>query len=229
LRRGWRSASAWASGSSGDNLLLGTAMTVPFQAAAPTATPACVNPTVVVVRDLNNDQRADVVMSCVGGTRAALVQIAPASGALPAGSAYTFGDVRSADVGLFDNDSIPDIVVAGGSGNVIYFLRGNGDGTFVTPAPSFSAGVTSVESISAADIDGDGKLDVVVVGQSGASLGFAVLRGNGAGSFGSAQVFGAGVARRFVLARDLNGDTLPDLIMLGSGNGMIDIALNASM
>ncbi len=107
--------------------------------------------------------------------------------------------------GDLNGDGKPDLT-AGGDG--VKVLLGNGDGTFGTPAtvyPNFDFGWVRV-----ADIDLDDRLDVIVRADST----FAVLRGQGNGTFRQTVEFAAGTQSggEFVL-RDLNGDNTPDVIL----------------
>jgi uncharacterized protein (TIGR03437 family) len=116
----------------------------------------------------------------------------------------------SAAAGDFNGDKKVDLVIAqyDMSGNfTIQFYAGNGDGTFASPrAFSLPSGAGSI--VLAADVNGDGKLDVVIAGSSLAnnlaslvnsylgkasgtdgSAGVAVMLGDGTGGFN--QVFNA--------------------------------------
>jgi hypothetical protein len=88
-------------------------------------------------------------------------------------------------------------------------LLGNGDGTFqsavnfaVEPGPDW---------VAVADVNGDGRPDLVVTNDS--TRGFVgVLLGNGNGTFGSAVNYPVGRYPRSVVVADVNGDGLPDLV-----------------
>jgi hypothetical protein len=60
---------------------------------------------------------------------------------------------------------LADLAVASGgrSAGVVQILLGNGDGTF-SRQRSVSAGSTNLTSLSAADVNGDGNVDLVVTG-----------------------------------------------------------------
>jgi trimeric autotransporter adhesin len=114
-----------------------------------------------------------------------------------------------------------DVVPLSGLAALASVLIGNGDGTFqepvnypVQPGP---------QSVTTADINGDGNLDLLVPD----SAGMDILFGKGDGTFKSLlpiqRLFGEGVA-----VADLNGDGKPDLafttqidvrFLPGNGNG----------
>ena len=111
----------------------------------------------------------------------------------------------SSAVADVNGDGKPDLVVPNGCSNggcsdsePIGVLLGNGDGVF-QPALTYGSGGTSsgLGSVAIADVDGDGKPDMVVTNACGkdsncttGSLG--VLLGNGDGTFRPAVTYGSG-------------------------------------
>ncbi len=87
-------------------------------------------------------------------------------------------------------------------------LLGNGDGTFHSGA-TYSSGGTHTESVAVADVNGDGKLDIVATnGDSGT---VAVLLGNGDGTFQPVVTYDSGGSTPFSVAvADVNGDGKPE-------------------
>jgi hypothetical protein len=152
------------------------------------------------------------------------------TGALSVAHTYTLQQPSYA-IGVADinGDGNLDLVVEGQdpvSTNWSYsVLLGNGDGSFQLPVyyPQSSPG-NSGSSVVIADFNGDGKPDLAfAVGNSS----FAVLLGNGNGTFGTPAYFYDGGASSIVSA-DFNGDGKPDIaaasqnglaILLGNGNG----------
>lgn len=132
-------------------------------------------------------------------------------------SAGTFGKpewtTRNVTVADLDGDQRPDIVVAnrGGPDNLAENLICHNDGHGRFPSCTvFSK--DSATTIAAADIDGNGSIDLIVPhrdrGQSYLYL------NDGAGRFAEKQPIGPpDVSTRAVATGDLNGDGLPDLVM----------------
>ncbi len=139
-------------------------------------------------------------------------------------------------VGDFNSDGIPDLVVANSSypNGTVSVLLGTGAGSFQT-ARTFAAG-TYLNAVAVGDFNGDGILDLAVVGGSFSDgVPVSVLLGNGDGSFQTAHTFAAGVEPSAVAVGDFNGDGNADLaiadpfrdkasVFLGNGDGSFQTA-----
>jgi hypothetical protein len=131
-----------------------------------------------------------------------------------------------------DGDGKPDVIMADySSGNISIYLNTSTNGALSTN--SFAAPVTigvgsEVDQVAVGDLDGDGKLDLVVADQSGVAH---VLRNTstpGAVSFAPAFSLLAGSDCRSVAVRDLDGDGRPDIIIASVGNSMVSVYPNLS-
>jgi hypothetical protein len=108
-------------------------------------------------------------------------------------------------------------------------LLGNGDGTFQT-AVNYGSGGYLATSVAVADVNGDGKPDLVVANFAG---NVGVLLGNGDGTFQTAVTYGTGGGdTQSVAVADVNGDGKPDLVvagnvgvLLGNGDGTFQTAV----
>jgi len=86
-------------------------------------------------------------------------------------------------VGDFNGDGNLDLAVALSlQDGVSILLGGNGDGTFRT-GPVIPLDTTDNRSLAAADLNGDGKLDLAITSSNKGTL--AVMLGNGDGTFHS--------------------------------------------
>jgi hypothetical protein len=100
-------------------------------------------------------------------------------------------------------------------------LLGNGDGTFQNQTP-FATGAQP-RSLAVADVNGDGKPDLVVANSGGATV--SVLLGNGDGTFQNQTPFATGAQPRSLAVADINGDGKPDLIVANENSNSVSALL----
>jgi hypothetical protein len=93
----------------------------------------------------------------------------------------------------------------------VAILLGNGDGTFQGAVPYDSGGALA-QGVAIAEVDGDGKPDLLLVNTLSNNVG--VLLGNGDGTFQPAVTFGSGAEfPGSIIVADVNGDGKPDLVV----------------
>ena len=151
---------------------------------------------------------------------------------LPLGTGYELDAVALGD---FNGDKKLDMAVTmnGGSGQDIAIALGNGDGTFGTFSivPSSLQNLNLVtspypQSIQAADIDGDGNVDLVYANEHYGTVG--ILFGQGNGSFYDPVEYPVGGYAWGLLVADVNGDGAPDVITADSDFAGATVLLNAN-
>jgi hypothetical protein len=220
-----------------------------FKAAVPFGTGSDIS-TFVTVGDLNGDGKPDLVIANHGdylqNNETISVLLGNGDGTFQAAQTHDFAGVPNgmalADV---DGDGKLDLLVAMCSepacdgGGLVGVLLGNGDGTF-HPLQTYSSGGDGANAIAVADVNQDGKLDVLVgnscQGDDCASPdGIAVLLGNGNGTFQSPQIFSSGAwLPSSIVVTDVNGDGKLDLLVahgcnhpLGQGcsDGVVGVLL----
>jgi len=174
----------------------------------------------VAVADLNGDGKLDIVVANVGDLPGTVgVLLGNGDGTFQGVVIYLSGGevVSSVAVADVNGDGKPDLVVsncAQGSTcsypdeGLVGILLGNGDGSFQA-AVTYDAGGVDAMSVAVADVNGDGKPDLLVGNRC---CGLGVLLGNGDGTFQAAQTYSSGNAEpASITVADLNGDGQPDV------------------
>ena len=182
-----------------------------------TAAASLYYPVALVIADLNHDGRLDIATG--NNSVGASVLLGNGDGSFqpykPLGSSKGPTWIAAGD---FNNDGIPDLAATTAAGTVDISL-GNGDGSFRTFTPIAMGNGTSPESVVAADLDGDGNLDLVVACYGANAVG--ILLGNGDGAFLPVELYAAGAGPIAVTTADLNLDGIPDLVVTNlTGNSL---------
>ena len=172
-------------------------------------------PQYVAVGDFNGDGKPDLAVANANA-RQVTVLLGNGDGSFKAPVNYpTSNDTVFLVVGDFNGDGKLDIAAATQANNSggVDVLLGNGDGTFQAPHSTALAPYTL--SLTAADFNRDGKLDLVVVtgGTSNSSI-ITVLLGNGDGTFTAGASY-TGLQPGLIVAADVNLDGKPDLVIAG--------------
>jgi len=182
--------------------------------------------TSIVISDVNGDGKPDLVLadSCVngacGGKASIAVLLGNGEGTFASPILYHMtGQSYPLSLAAVDlnGDGKPDLVVASIDkikGGVVGVMLNKGDGTFPRLVTYVSGGELPI-SVMAVDMNGDGKLDLVVANLGTGSVG--VLPGNGNGTFGAVVVYPAGPDPNSLAIADFNGDGSPDVVVASGG------------
>lgn len=193
----------------------------------------------VAIADVNHDGKLDALVAnqcagsnCQSGRGSIGVLLGNGDGTLQPAVTYDAGSGQSLFVAVADvnGDSKLDVAVTNW-GSTAGVLLGRGDGTF-KPVVTYDTGADS-DSVTIADVNGDGKPDLLVGDQTTV----AVLLGNGDGTFqpkvehaafppGAPPPYGVGT----VTVADLNGDGNADLVTadeggMNNGDGSLGVLL----
>ena len=139
-------------------------------------------PSSIAVGDVNGDGRSDLVINLIGGEDSVVSQL----GVLLGNGNGTFqapilnspqgGEDGDVVLGDFNNDGRLDAAVGGEAAlpDGLSVFNGNGDGTFGVPFQSpqrFSTGGNDPFGVAAADLNGDGLVDLVAANTSSSTVG----------------------------------------------------------
>jgi hypothetical protein len=194
-------------------------------------------PGFIAVGDLNNDGHLDLAVTNQPDNTVSIL-LGRGDGTFQAHVDYpTDSNPRGVWIGDLNHDGKADVVVvdeicgpkACNSG-FISVLMGNGNGTL--QGQKEYATDASPLNLAVADLNGDGKLDVVTANFYPLNIGndVSVLLGNGDGTFQPAVNYPTALGPESVAIADVNGDGKPDIavaagasnsvsILLGNGNG----------
>jgi hypothetical protein len=189
----------------------------------------------VSVADVNGDGKPDLVVATpcgnLGCTQGSVgVLLGNGNGTFQAVMNYDSGGEgpRSVSVADVSGDGKADIVVANYDSDSVGVLLGNGDGTFQPAVSYVLIGFDiAVDFVAIADVNGDGKPDLVVTEVCFSSIYctnglVGVLLGNGDGTFQSVVNYASnGTNANSVAITDVNGDGKPDLLV---ANGCLNKA-----
>ncbi len=194
----------------------------------------------VAVGDLNGDGVPDIAYASAAGVNVLFRTGAP--GATTFSAAVTvyrraananFGGAdNTVGIADLDGDGLADLVITdpgpggGAPATVTVLLQNPGaPGTFLAPAvyplPGDAGG--PLDSIVIADLDGDGRPDLVIGGTS--SVNVLLQAPTGHGSFRAATAYPAPLTAFSVAVADVDGDGRPDLIVNGSAVTNVDSPL----
>jgi len=212
-----------------------------FTAAALISLAAGSAPGAIIVADLNNDGILDLAVAeettnqifiFHGNGDGTFVSGTSLSTTLPVGSpplAMATGDIN--------NDGFPDLVVLS-AGNQINPFIGTSSGNF-TALARFSPPATEAVSLALADVDGNGRLDLILADYASSTA--VILLGDGSGGFTpSASAPTTGLGPYSLAIGDLNGDGFADIttanfadgsvsVLLGKGDGTFTAAASPSV
>jgi hypothetical protein len=209
----------------------------------------------IAVADVNGDDIPDIVLanSCVNNndcsTGSVDVFLGNGDGTFQVPISYNSGGSFTGAVTVADvnGDNRPDIIVANGCGqgfdcvdgpNVggVAVLLNKGNGTFHA-AVIYPSGGENAESLAVADMNGDGKPDLIVANNCAVVTfgacpggGIAILLGDGNGKFQPAQTFSTplSIGAGQIAIADFNDDGKLDVasgaaqfLLLGNGDGTL--------
>ncbi len=176
------------------------------------------------IGDLNEDGAPDLVVSNTAPypqhAATISVMLGNGDGTFGPSTDITVGpDPAGLTIGDFDGDGHLDVAVA--RTDTISIMHGLGNGGFAIPV---GIAINFASTVDAADVNGDGKLDLVVPNYT-TGFNVAVLLGNGNGTFGP-EIDNPVPYRSQLALGDFNGDGRLDLVLDEfDGAGTFDTAI----
>jgi hypothetical protein len=185
------------------------------------------SPYTLAVGDVNGDGKPDIITpNSEPGDRTVTVLLGDGKGGFQPAKGSPFAAAgRPIYIALGDvnGDGKPDLVVPHCDDSRVTVLLGDGKGGFA-PAPGSPVDLGSrAWAVAVADINGDGKADLVAA----TGEGVRVMLGDGRGSFKAApgSPFAAGKGAWRLVVADLNGDGKPDIATTGVESNTLTVLL----
>jgi hypothetical protein len=128
-------------------------------------------------------------------------------------------------LGDFDGDGYLDLATTSDAPDRIVIRLNAGDGTFGNAASVFLTNSSSPHTPVARDLDNDGDVDIAVTLKDFNMV--QVVVNQGSGSFLAGATFAVGVEPRDLVAGDLTGNGLPDLVSSNRGSDNVTVLINS--
>ena len=171
-------------------------------------------PTGIAAADLNHDGKVDLVVTYEAFTAGAVVVLfGNGDGTFSPGANYKVGGAGVVVADL-NGDGIPDIASPRQTRTAVDILLGNGDGTFTVGTSINPLKYGAWGDPLVADLNRDGKLDLVIPMYTPG--GYNVALGNGDGTFQPAVFYPLPDTYTGVVVADFNQDGIPDVGFAGN-------------
>jgi hypothetical protein len=173
----------------------------------------------VAVAEFNGDHNVDLAVTN-GNASTVAVLFGDGNGNFSVSDTLSEGSNTKEPVGIvvddLNGDGYLDLIVVDRGSDDIAVFNGLSGGKFQSPVFFATGPANSLpDGIALLDANQDGKLDVAVSNNRTSDV--SVLLGDGNGHFGSPRAFVSDQEALTLVAGDVNGDKIPDLIALNRG------------
>lgn len=187
-------------------------------------------PVFASVGDFTNDGKPDIVLSMNTNVRLDFIRNTSVPGTLsfafPATTIQAAGLPWGTTLGDFDNDGLTDMALHNQrlpDGPAMQVFRNSSNTTSLSfgLAGTYAGGLKSTGGLSSGDLNGDGKADIIAIGQTGVPDSIVVFRNTtaaaGQTSFDARVNLTVQTNPTNTFICDMNGDGKPDIVTSGSG------------
>lgn len=188
--------------------------------------PAGHQPNDIAVGDFNHDAKLDLAFANHEEKHLTVLLGDGRGGFTPAPGSPFAVDVRPHTHGVaaadLNGDGNLDLVTDSWGTDQVTVLFGDGKGGFKTPGMLLSAGKHPYQRVRTADVNGDGRADILTTNLEGDNVTILLADGKGGFKPSAGSPFPCGDSPFFVAVGDLNGDGKPDLAIVNAPSSTSD-------
>jgi hypothetical protein len=185
------------------------------------------NPVAVVATNVTGNGKVDLICCNYGDNNVSVLTNNGSSGFVLATNYVVGGEpvwVTAADV---NGDGKIDLITANYSSGTLTVLTNNGSGGFALATNYVVGGFAAASCVRVADVNGDGKVDLISCGNGNANANaVSVLTNNGSGIFVLGYSLGKSGEHNSIVATDVNGDGKVDLILANGSDDSLSVLTN---